>query len=78
LNLSAARFVGLPEGGLISTVDYYREQRARDLSLAAQASLPAVRLRHESSAQVWQDLAERLTATETRRTTNAPSKLANA
>jgi hypothetical protein len=50
----------------------------RDLALAAQASLPGVRLRHERSAQVWQDLADRLTATETRRTTKASAKLANA
>jgi hypothetical protein len=67
-------FVDEAGGGLMSSIEYYRELMSRDLTLARAATLPAVRMRHERSAEVWQELAERTAATEAQRAINVATK----
>jgi hypothetical protein len=43
----------------MSTTEFYREQAAKDMALAAEATLPAVRARCERSAAAWQVMADR-------------------
>jgi hypothetical protein len=62
----------------MSTVEFYREQEARDMRLAAETLLPSVRERCERSAAAWRSMAERQENTDVQRAVRLAERAAAA